>query len=145
MKTEEINHLVDLGLLRRRSKDLPRVRSLLESAEKNASVILKIPIDDNTSTIVFRELYECIRQLGDARWWLLGFETSSHEASMKILLEENIRNKVKLNHLDRFRQTRNNSNYRGYNVSVEKAREITEFWNHCAKEILTNLKKEAME
>jgi hypothetical protein len=52
-----------------------------------------------------------------------------------------IKDKVKLNHLPRFKKIRNDINYRGFQASLEQAQEILEFWSTCGKEILEILKK----
>ncbi|MEM3030533.1 MAG: hypothetical protein QXH27_02250 [Candidatus Micrarchaeia archaeon] len=141
MKEAHVRELLKAGLLRPRGKDISRARSLVEAAEKISGVVASMRVTENSATVVFRELYECLRQLGDAKWWLLGYESLSHEASMRILMEEDIRNKVKLNHLDRFRHIRNDANYRGYLISVSNAIEMRDFWNLCGKELLGNLKR----
>ena len=85
---------------------------------------------------IFRETYESIRQLGDAKWWVLGYEPRNHEVSIEALKEINIKEKVKLNHLPRFKRIRNDANYRGFKVSVLQTKEILDFWNTCAPDII---------
>ena len=89
-----------------------------------------------------------MRQLGDAKWWLLGYELNMqkghHQVSMDILKEMDIKEKLKLNHLDRFRKIRNDSNYRAFTVSASQAQEILDFWERCGKEILQILSREAL-
>ena len=100
-----------------------------------------IPITKESSTTVFREYYESIRQLGDAAWLSTGYEPiSSHEISMEILMDLKIPNSMKL---DRFRRIRNSANYRGYIVSEEEAKEIQEFWRLCGKQIIAEIGKNA--
>ncbi len=140
MEKERIGFLIRERKLKRRRIDIPRVKSLLESARNNAGVVRKIPITNENATLVFRELYESIRQLGDARWWSLGYEpTASHEVSMEILEKIEIRESVKLHKLNRFRKTRNNANYRGYRITLEEAKEIVDFWKSCAGELIKEI------
>jgi hypothetical protein len=84
-----------------------RAKSLVEAAEKIMNAIVQIPLSVETSTIIFREIYESIRQLGDARWWLIGYKPNDHEVSMEILKEEKITNSAKLAKLDRFKSIDN--------------------------------------
>jgi len=137
-----IRFLESMSKIKKRSPDRLRAKSLIEAAESTSLIILKMPNTDETSTIIFRELYESIRQMGDARWWLLGYSPEDHEVSMEILKEEKIRNSAKLAKLDRFRQIRNNANYGGFKVPKAVSQELIEFWTECCKEILENLKKE---
>ena len=90
----------------------------------------------------FRETYESIRQLGDAKWWLLGYEPRNHEVSMEILKEMDIKGKVRLHHLNRFKKIRNDANYCGFKVTLAQAKEVLEFWDECAEEIVSLLLKE---
>src|SRR3989338_1977665 len=101
MKKEYINHWLKTGALRNKQKDLEKIKSMLYSAGINVQVTKAINLNDDTATLVFRETYESIRQLGDAKWGLLGFEPGNHEVSMEILKEFGIHNKVKLASLDR--------------------------------------------
>ncbi|MBI2628992.1 alpha/beta hydrolase [Candidatus Pacearchaeota archaeon] len=130
------------GALRNRQQDLEKIKSMINSAEVNAKVTQDIKINDNTATLVFREIYESIRQLGDAKLWLIGYEPQNHEVSMEILKGFDIKDKVKLNSLDRLKKIRHDVNYRGFRASIGQAEEILEFWNKCGMEISRILKKE---
>jgi len=142
MKKEFIDNWLKMGMLRNRQKDIVKIKSMIDSAEINARVTKAVLLNDNSATLVFREIYESIRQLGDAKWWTLGFEPENHEVSMEILKEFDIKDKVKLNSLDRFRKTRHDINYRGFRTSVQQAEEILEFWDKCGEEIIRILRKE---
>ena len=143
MRKDRIEFLVKTAELRQRLPDKERVKSMLTSAEINAAVVNKIPMGEDSATVIFREMYESIRQLGDGQWWLLGYEPLNHEVCLEILKESDIRDKVKLNHLTRFKKIRNDINYRGFRASIAQAQEILEFWNVCGKDILAILKKHA--
>jgi hypothetical protein len=139
----DIRFLESMSKIKRLSApDKIRAKSLVEAAEKTMVTIGDIPISEETATIIFRETYECIRQLGDARWWLIGFKPKDHEVSMDILKEEKINYSTKLEKLDRFRKIRNDANYSGYLIPKSVAEEMIEFWNECGQEILESLKKD---
>ncbi|MCX6815839.1 MAG: hypothetical protein NT120_03235 [Candidatus Aenigmarchaeota archaeon] len=143
MKKEVVESLLKSGRIRIRQKDNERIRSMIKSAEINANVAKGVIINENSATLVFREIYESLRQLGDSKWWLFGYEPEDHEISLETLKEMNIREKLRLNHIDRFRKIRNDANYRGYRTTVEQAKEIIEFWDKCGTEIAKILMKEA--
>lgn len=130
------------GGLRNRQKDLDKIKSMINSSEINAIVTKEIKLNENTATLIFREIYESIRQLGDAKLWLLGYEPLNHEVSIEILKEFDIKNKIKLNSLDRIKKIRHDINYRGFRTSIEQAKEVLEFWEKCGIDILKLLKKE---
>ena len=131
------------GGLRNRQKDSEKIKSIIDSAEVNAIVTKGIKLNENTATLIFREIYESVRQLGDAKLWILGYEPLNHEVSMEILKEFDIKHRVKLNSLDRLKKIRHDVNYRGFRASISQAKEILDFWDSCGIEILNLLKKES--
>lgn len=142
MKKEQIEQWVRGDQLRKKSLDREKVKSMIESSTTNMSIVKTISISEHSAILIFRETYESIRQLGDARWWLLGYEPRNHEVSMEILREMNIKEKTRLNHLSRFKSIRNDTNYRGFKVTVAQAKEMVEFWDACSQEIISILLKE---
>ncbi len=144
MRKDRIEQWEREDQLRRRSPDKEKVRSMIESSTITMNVVRAIPLTDASATLIFREAYESIRQLGDARWWLRGYEPRNHEVSMEILQEMDITEKVRLNHLGRFKKIRNDANYRGFKVSMAQAQEILEFWDVCSADIIAQLQKELL-
>ncbi len=138
----DLKFLESMSKIRKRTPDKPRARSLVEAAGKTMAALAKIPLSEATATIVFRETYEALRQLGDARWWLRGYEPRDHGVSMEVLKEEKISQSAKLVKADRFRSIRNNANYMGYDIPKTVAQEMLDFWKDCGMEILANMKKE---
>jgi len=128
--------LVRAKILRKKEVDIYKIRSLLSSAEKNAKAAIAIPLNENTATIIFREVYESIRQLGDANWRLRGYEPSNHEISLDGLKEIDVKDKFKLNYLSRFKKVRHDANYEGFIVTINQTREIIDFWRSCGEEII---------
>lgn len=142
MKEDKTLNLVNSRQIIKVSPDKKRALSLIESSENNAEVSLSIKLNDKTATTIFREIYESIRQLGDALWWTDGYNPQNHDVSMEILKELDFltsEQKVKLNSLDRFKSIRHGANYKGFKVSIEQANEIIEFWNNIGKDILKHL------
>ncbi len=142
MRKEIIEQWLRIDAIRKKSKDKERAKSLINSAEINMKIVETIIPTEESAILLFRETYESIHQLGDAKWWLEGYEPRNHEVSMEILKELNIKEKTKLNHLNRFKSLRNDINYRGFKPSLTQAKEILEFWKQCSEEIIFLLKKE---
>ncbi len=142
MKNEEIMLLLNKGQLIKKSVDRFRAESLLKAAIINSEFAKRQQIDEETATGVFREMYEAFRQLGDAKWWMMGYEPiDSHKVSMKILMSANISKNYKLQSIDRFRVIRNDANYRGELVKKEQALEIVSLWDEVSKELIEWVKK----
>ena len=141
MKEENLRILSREGRIKIRSTDKEKIKSLIASSKSNSEVTLSIKLNEKSSTVIFREIYESIRQLGDAAWWLQGYEPLDHDISLEILKEAQIKNNLELNFLDRFRKIRNDANYRGFKVTEHQAREIIAFWNKSGLEIFELIKQ----
>ena len=142
MRKEQIEQWTRMDFLRKRSLDKEKVKSMIESSTTNMTIVKTVPLTEQSAILIFRESYESIRQLGDARWWLLGYEPRNHEVSMEVLKEMDIKERMRLNHLSRFKAIRNDTNYRGFKVTIAQAREILDFWDVCSQEIISILQKE---
>lgn len=132
----DVSRLLREKRIRIREKDRGKIKSLIESAKGNVEVVLSIALNEKTSTVVFREIYESIRQLGDAKWWTIGYEPLDHSVSLDSLRELDIKDKIRLNFLERFKEIRHAANYRGFKVSVSQTKEIIDFWKSCSKDII---------
>jgi hypothetical protein len=141
MKGEELSLYIKKGMLQKRTPDLAMAHSLLESSRKLEIGLKSIPFSEDTSTIIFKEYYEALKQIGDAKLWTDGYEARSHEPSMKALLDAPLQERWKLEKLSRFRQIRNDANYRGHIISLEQAKEIRDFWSSSSKELFEWVEK----
>ena len=142
MKEEFINIWLKSGILRKRHPDKEKIKSLIGSSQKIAGIIKTFHLNEDNATIIFREIYESIRQLGEAKLWLLGYEPTNHEISLDALKDIDIKDKILFNKLDRFKRIRHDANYRGIMVLSAQAEEIVDFWNKCCMEIVSVLSKE---
>ena len=61
---------------------------------------------------------------------------------MEALKDFDVKNKIKLNSLDRFKKIRHDINYRGFRATINQAEEIIDFWDECGKEIIKKLREE---
>ncbi len=133
---EKIQRLLKEKSIRIKERNPVEARSYVNAAEKIAHFTLTLAPTEENATMIFRELYECIRQLGDALWLLKGYESQTHDATLALLKELEIPHKVKLHFLDRYNIIRHDANYRGILASVDQAKEIIEFWKECSSEII---------
>ncbi len=140
MKEEAIAALVKVGALRQKPVDRERVKSAIAFAETNARVAKTFQLTEESATIVFSAVYESVRQLGMAKWWLLGYDPANHELALDILKEMDIQDKLKLNYLDRFKKIRHDAHYRVLNTTLAQAKEIIDFWDTGGKQILDMLR-----
>ena len=119
-----------------------QIRSLLEKVERNIKVTSAISLTEESADVIFTQMYESVRQLGDVLWWLLGYEPQYHETSLEALKKAEFltpEQKVTLQSLNRFKDIRHDSHYRGFEVSYRQAQEIKDFWNNVGVAVLKHI------
>ena len=72
MENKKILMFLKTKQLRARVIDKAKIKSMLDSAEDTIRVTNRVSLDEESATLIFREYYESIRQIGDAQWWLMG-------------------------------------------------------------------------
>lgn len=101
--------------------DVQKSNALVKMATSQFTVVKSIPLTDESSSLVFVQSYECLRQMLEAISLLEGYKLYSHEAFTSYLLEKCEESLA--NHFDRFRKLRNGVNYYGKPVSLLVAKE----------------------
>lgn len=145
MNKEKLQQLLKDKHIVKKSPDKEIVKSLLNSAGDAVETQIEKTLTEKSATSIFREVYEALRQLGDALWWMEGYEAQRHEASIEIIKTADFltpEQKVKTLALDRLKTIRHDINYRGFKVSVSQAEEIIDLWNSVSKSIHSFLKKQ---
>ena len=61
---------------------------------------------------------------------------------MEMLKLIDIKEKIRLHHLNRFRKIRDDANYRGFKVTLPQAKEISLFWDLCCNQIIDIIAQE---
>jgi hypothetical protein len=126
--------LILQGLVREIPPNNARAKSLHEMSLQTLKVMLQLGITKENSSIIFRELYECLRQEIEAVGYRKGLKFENHE-SLKVFLEEVLANKPLANDFDRYRKIRNGINYYGDKVSVETAVQAAKDISRYIKEL----------
>ena len=101
--------------------DLQKSKSLIKMSQNNFSSIKKIPLTNQYSSIIFTQIYECLRQIIEAIALKEGFKVYSHEAYTHYLKDKkeiSIAEKF-----DRYRKLRNGINYYGKAVTTQITKE----------------------
>jgi len=107
--------------VKRASKDIALVRSLIASAHSDLSFLSELKIDDQSARKIISNYYDILRSILEAISALDGYKVYSHEAFTYFLKEKG--DDLIAQKFDRFRKIRNKINYYGKNISVEEAKE----------------------
>ncbi|MFH1682979.1 MAG: hypothetical protein ABIA37_04235 [Candidatus Woesearchaeota archaeon] len=118
------------------SPDSAQAKSLLTQAIDRLNDLLTLSLTETNSSFRFESAYECIREAIQSFMAAEGFKPYSHEAVVAYAAEKKLLNEKEFITLDRYREKRNDINYRGQKVMLEEAKQIISF----AKEIISKLK-----
>lgn len=129
-----MSDLIKQGIVRKTSPNNARAQSLLEMSAQTMKVILTLDLNEQNTSIIFRELYECLRQALEAIGYKNGYKFENHE-SIKIFASEILQNNELAIDFDRYRKIRNGINYYGDKVAVETAKKAAENIPKYFKEI----------
>ena len=113
---------IDEKKVKKTNKDLSKTKSLVNMSDNLIKLFSKIDIDESTSSAVFVNYYEALRQIVEAVATINGFKVYSHEA-LTSFLSEILKEDLISNKFDRFRFLRNGVNYYGEQIEVELSKE----------------------
>lgn len=120
-----------------RSPDPAEAASLLLQAERRLSDIITLPLNESSASFRFEHAYEAIREALQAFLSMEGYKSYSHEAIFSFAQEKHLAPEMDMLRADRYREIRNDINYRGKRATVTEAKEIIAF----AERILPLLRK----
>lgn len=133
--------LVKKGLVKRTSKDMALIKSLIITSQNDLEFLKKVKIDALSSRKVMTNYYDILRNILEAMSSLEGYKIYSHEAFtefLKLKKEDVIAQKF-----DRLRKIRNGINYYAKTISPDEVKEnvseIIDVVKHLKAKYLNNL------
>lgn len=138
---KDFEYYLKRGDVERRSPDPERAKSLMNKFLKRANFLLKLKLDEDSATIIFEELYECLREACDVILATEGYNSYSHEASIAFLRRFKEFSEFEISKLDNFRKKRNSSRYYGAEILKEDAIDIIEFYRNIINKFITVIEK----
>ena len=129
------------NLVKRSAQNISMAKSLMEKAEIRFRRLNVDKIEENEASLVFEDIYECLREAAQSIMEINGYKPYSHEALLSFLHERKFLSEEKIHMFDNYRVIRNNSVYKAEKVSLEKCHEAKGF----ASQILPELDKKLKE
>lgn len=123
-------YFLERGDVRKQSRDPSLSRALVKRAKERLEFAKVQKITEATSTFIVEEVYEAIRELVDAKLFLDGYKSYSHEASIVYLNGLQGIGEADIARLDSLRKSRNSSKYYGKHMPVNAARDAIRFAEH---------------
>jgi len=126
---------IDEKLVVKTPVNVSMAKALLQKAEIRLNRVKSNKIEEAETSIVFEDIYECLREASQSLIELKGFKPYSHEALVAFLKDYKMLPDAAINIFDTYRILRNNSVYKAEKISLHKCLEALEF----AKSILPEL------
>lgn len=128
-------YYINENLVRKSSPNISMAKSLLEKAEIRLKRITAGELNNEESSLVFEDAYECLREASQSLMELKGYKPYSHEALVSFIKEQKFLSDESINIIDNYRILRNNSVYKAQKISLEKCKEALEFAKTTLPEI----------
>ena len=109
--------------------DPAEARSLFAQSKERLADIKTLPLNERNAPFRFEEGYEALREALHAFMAQEGYKPYSHEAIFSFAMEKKLLAESEIMKADRYREIRNDINYRGKSVTVEEAMELISFIN----------------
>ncbi len=125
---------IDKELVRRTSKDIALVKSLINNIKRDMVFLDSLEINENSSRKIMANYYDSLREVLEAISIMDGFKIYSHEAFTYFLKEKG--EEVLSIKFDRFRKIRNLINYYGKDISIEETKDNIEEIKNMIKSLI---------
>lgn len=115
------------GKVHKKTIEIAESRSLFSQAKERLTDLEHLPLTAKNASFRFEDGYEIIREAIQAFLALEGYKPYSHEAIFCFALENHLLSEAEYYAADRYREIRNDINYRGKIVTLEEAKELISF------------------
>ena len=129
-------------MVKKQVVDIDYAESLIKKAENRLIYIKKQKIEHSSSSFVFEDVYECMREAIQSLMALKGFKPYSHEAVISFLKEFFDFGEDTISTLNRYRILRNKAVYNAKKISVLTCREAIDFLIEFIPKIKKKFNKE---
>lgn len=133
---KSFDYFVREGKVKAISPDPALARSLMSQAEDRLSDLSGLHITEKNASFRFEQAYECLREAIQAFMAIDGYKPYSHEAVFAYAYVNKLLSEAESMAADRYREIRNDINYKGQKTAKEEAEEILAF----IKKALSQLK-----
>lgn len=99
-----------------------RAKNLKKASQQAIKTAKNIPLNEETTKSIMRELYEGLRQYFEAIGYEKGYKFNSHE-TITYFIKDILKNNSNSIKFDKYRKIRNGINYYGDTISQESIKE----------------------
>jgi len=124
---QKFQYYLDERLARKVAVDCEEAKSLMNKATLRLDYVKSQEINEDTSSFIFEDIYETLREAAQSLMSLKGYKPYSHEALISFLKECYQFPEHEISSFDRYRILRNKTVYCAANVSPEVCKEALKF------------------
>lgn len=135
---EKFENFIAEGKVKKRTPNPEQAKSMFAKGMKRLSYALIHQLSENNADMVFEDVYDALREMLESFMANEGYKTYSHEAVIAFAGEFFKLAEDDINRMDRYRMLRNDSKYRGENITLNETVDIIQF----VKKKIVFLKKE---
>jgi len=115
------------GKVQKRTPNPSEAKSLMMQARDRIADLKSQSLKESNASFRFEDGYEAIREALQAFLSIRGFKPYSHEAVIAFAIKERLISQSDIMASDRYREIRNDINYKGKKVTVNDAKEVIKF------------------
>lgn len=138
---ERFNYYINENLVRETSPNREESLSLMKKAEERLKYIETQKITSLSSSFVFEDIYESVREAAQSLMSMKGYKPYSHEALISFLGEFFNFSEHNISTLNRYRILRNKCIYKADRVSIQTCEEAMIFLKNFLPEIKREFNK----
>lgn len=139
---KEFEYYLKNNLVRKGSVNKIEAKALIQKAENRIKFSIKErKINENTSSFVFEEIYECLREAFQSLMSLRGYKPYSHEVIISFLKKFCQFEEQTISIFNNYRILRNKTVYGGEKISIEKCKETLKYLYQTLPKIKENFQE----
>jgi uncharacterized protein (UPF0332 family) len=135
------NEYLKEAKVKKKQSDPAEARSLMQQAKERFADLKTLPLTEQNASFRFEDAYECLKEALHSFLSLEGYKPYSHEAIFAFVREQKILPEADAIRANRYREIRNDINYRAKKVTKDEAEEIITF----VKDTLPKTKEKLLE
>jgi uncharacterized protein YutE (UPF0331/DUF86 family) len=139
---EKFQYYLEENLAKKERVDKEETKSLMNKAVQRLDYIKKQEISEFTSSFIFEDIYETLREASQSLMSLKGYKPYSHEALISFLREFYKFSESEISTFDRYRILRNKTVYSAAKVSIEVCKEALKFLENFLPKLKREFEKE---
>ncbi len=123
----EFDTYLESGKIRKKKPDKGKSQGLIQNAKEDLKILQDIELSEETTSFIFKNTYNCIRTALQSYLARDGYKPYTHESIIIYAKKINELSEKQANKIDKYRELRNDIEYRGDTAEEKETEEILEF------------------